>query len=289
MLEHAPIAALVAASVCASTVAVQHAVGAGRSAALSARLAPDPFEPGPPAWFREVLESSGLSASPDRAWKSTVRGAAITAALMAWRWPQLVVAGAVLGAAGTRMAQRSRARGEQRRFDTTLVEVIDGLVSRLATGTSLAVAVSEAAAHPSAVGRDLDEVMRRHRHGQALQTAIDGWAVARATAGVRLLADALAIAGASGGSQRAALLGVQATLRDRESLGREVRALASQARTSGIVLALTPAAFAGLVAMVDADVAAFFSSPAGWACLLVGALLDAGGAVWMHRLTEAHQ
>lgn len=287
---HVPLLpAVVAVAVAVTAAAVVRAVADTRSTAMLYRLSPAEPETGPPDWFLAALEASGLAIRPHRAWTAATGAVALGAMASALRWPQLVAAGSILSLSAVKASRRVARGRELRSYDSDLAAVIDGLASRLATGTSLAVAFAEAAHHPSAVGRDIELVVLRHRHGQALQGAIDGWAGWRPTPGVRLLADALAIAGASGGSQRAALVGVQATLRDRESLAREVRALASQARTSGVVLALTPAAFAGVVALVDADVAAFFSSPAGWACLLGGALLNAGGALWMNRLTEAHR
>ncbi len=282
-----PLVVVVIASV-VTAVAVHRAVVAGRAAAVLVRLEPDHDRPGPPAWFGQVLEEAGLELEAERAWTAAIACAAVAALLIAWRWPQIVLAAAAIAMVVVTARRRSRERQAHRTYDATLVTVIDRLVARLTTGTSLAVALEDGSSHRSPVGLDIAEVVRRHVHGQPLQGAIDRWATTRDTDGVRLLADALAIAGRSGGSQRAALLGVQATLRSRESLAREVRALASQARTSGIVLAVTPAAFAAVVAMVDPGVAAFFSTPAGWGCLLVGVLLDGVGALWMNRLTEAH-
>ncbi|NLD76739.1 MAG: hypothetical protein GX643_08730 [Acidimicrobiales bacterium] len=285
MLPHAVLALVSAA---ATGAAVLRVVDCQRSSSAFDRLRPTPAHDGPPDWFRNIIAASGLVLGPERAWTVTVRSAVGVGALLAWRWPQVVLAGGVAAWVAMRVNRRAKVRREQRTYDATLVSVIDGLVSRLATGTSLVVALHEGASHPSPVGRDLAEVTRRHQHGEAMQSAIDRWAATRATVGVRLLADALAIAGRSGGSQRSALVGVQSTLRGRQALSREVRALASQARTSGVVLAITPAAFAGVVAVVDQRVAAFFSTPAGWACLAGGVALDALGALWMHHLTEAH-
>lgn len=277
-----------AAAVIATGAALQSAVAGHRRSLAEARLRPPRSTLDPPAWFIRTLSASGLDARPEQAWSVSVRCAIGVGGLLAWRWPQVVVAGTAVALVMVRVRRRAQVRREHRSYDATLVEVIDGLVARLATGTSLVVALQEGAAHPSPVGHDLTEVVRRHRHGEGMQSSLDRWASARATAGVRLLTDALAIAGRSGGSQRNALIGVQSTLRDRGALAREVKALASQSRTSGVVLATTPAAFAGVVALVDRRVAAFFSTPAGWACLLAGALLDVFGALWMHRLTEAH-
>lgn len=117
---------------------------------------------------------------------------------------------------------------------------------------------------------------------------MDRWAVERPGTGVGLVADALALAGHSGGSQADALLGVAGTLRERQALGREVRALGSQARASAAVLVVTPIGFAAVVALVDPRIRhVLLATPLGWACLATGLLLDAMGAAWMRRLLAA--
>jgi tight adherence protein B len=77
-----------------------------------------------------------------------------------------------------------------------------------------------------------------------------------------------------------------ATLRERQELRGEVRALATQARASAAVLALAPLAFAGLVATIEPAATTFLvASPVGWACLGGGLVLELVGAVWMSRIT----
>ena len=102
-----------------------------------------------------------------------------------------------------------------------------------------------------------------------------------------LLADALAISAATGGSQLRAVDAVIDAERERAALRREVRALASQAQTSAVVLVVLPVGFAVAVAAVDPRVRAFYlGSALGVGCLVVGCLLDAAGAWLMYRLVR---
>jgi tight adherence protein B len=81
--------------------------------------------------------------------------------------------------------------------------------------------------------------------------------------------------------------GVAATLRERLGLSAERRALASQARTSAVVLSAAPVVFAVLLGMGDGAAGRFLlHSPAGWVCIAGGLGLDAVGAWWMARLTR---
>lgn len=260
---------------------------AHRTALVVARLAPPGPAGAPPAWFTRLLGQAGLHLAPERAWTLARLIGSVAAAVAALRWPQVAVGVVVAGTVAWHSGRRAGAHRARRAYDTDLARVLDEVIAHLTADASLPAALAGAAAHPSAVGRDLAGVLLRHHHGQGFQAALDQWAIHRATPGVRLVVDSLAIAGATGGSQHRALLGAQATLREREAMRREIRALSSQARTSGVVLAVLPAAFAALVALVDPRVAAFLASPAGWACVAGGLVLNALGAVWMARLSEA--
>lgn len=276
------------------TILVLLAVGAGagslhaiRSAKVSTRLLPVSESAPPPGWFLRVLELSALHLDAAMAWTYARRAGVVALVAIGWLWPVLLLAGAIVGFGVHCGVRSSRTRTERRHYDTLLCNQLDAVVSKLAGGSSLPGALAASADTATAVGRDLDLVLQRQRHGQSIQLSLDRWAASRATPGVVLVAAALAIAGESGGSQRNALVSVQSTLRERESLGREIRALGSQARTSALVLAVTPIGFAAFVALVDERIAEFFSTPAGWACVTVGLALDAVGALWMQRLAES--
>lgn len=120
-----------------------------------------------------------------------------------------------------------------------------------------------------------------------LVTALERWAVARPLPGVRLAAAALALAVEVGGGGARALDGVALTLRQRQAAAGEVRALATQARLSAVVLTLAPLAFAAVASVSDPRAAAILlRSPVGQGCLALGLSLDALGAAWMARVTR---
>lgn len=130
-------------------------------------------------------------------------------------------------------------------------------------------------------------LVRQVGAGAGVQAAVDGWAAEERDPALHLLADALAISGATGGSHVRAVDAVIDAVRDRASLHREVRALASQAQTSAIVLVLLPLAFAVGIAVVDARVRAFFlHAPLGAVLVVAGLALDAIGAWLMLRLVR---
>jgi tight adherence protein B len=133
-----------------------------------------------------------------------------------------------------------------------------------------------------------DRLVRRVRVGAAVQDAVDSWATEEGDPSLRLLADALAISTTTGGSHVRAVDAVIDAVRARASLQREVRALASQAQTSAIVLVILPFAFAVVVAALDARVRRFYvGSTLGPVCLLAGCALDALGGWLMLRMVRS--
>lgn len=238
----------------------------------------------PPPWFAASLRVAELDLDAHRIWPVARFGGVLVATLLAARWPLLllVLGVAALGTAATGPARRRRRAAHA--LEAGLPPAIEALVARLASGSSLVQALQGASAQAGPVGPDLASVVARHRQGQGLQASLDAWARERPGTCVVLLADALALAGASGGSQIGALQGVGATLRERETLAREVRALGSQARASAAVLVATPVAFALVVGALDSRIGhVLFGSPLGWACVSGGLLLNGSGAWWMAR------
>ena len=131
-------------------------------------------------------------------------------------------------------------------------------------------------------------VVERVAAGSAMQPALDAWVEEDRDPSVRLLIDALAISGSTGGSHRRAVDAVIGAVREHAALQREVRALASQARTSAVVLVVLPIGFGVALAAADPRVRSFYvGSAVGPGCVVAGCLLDAAGAWVMLRMVRA--
>lgn len=174
-----------------------------------------------------------------------------------------------------------------RAYERELPAALESVAAQLRAGASLTQAVVAAAPSPS--GRsDLAEHwgrLARLAPVGGIDAAVADWVgAADAVPSVRLAASALALAAATGGSAARAIDGVASTLRSRLAMADEVRALASQARASAVVIALAPVVFGALAGLTDRRILEFFLSPAGGVVLLLGIGLDAVGAWWMHRL-----
>lgn len=280
-------AALVGTSTVLAALAASRAAHAHRAVMARHRVGEKPRPPGVPPWFAALVSALGVEVDAQRVWPIARVAAAVTVLGLVVVAPLLALVALMAGVVG-RVVQPVVARHRRdAAIEADLPTVIDAMVASLASGASLVQAVAAGAALDGPAGSDLAVVVARQRRGVALQASLDQWAGNRLRPGASLLADALALAGASGASQARALEQVGATLRERAALGREVRALGAQARLSAVVLVVVPLGFATVVALVDDRIGRFLlATPLGWACIGGGLALDAVGAAWMHRLVD---
>lgn len=287
---------LVSALVVLLALAVARALRSDRAAAAGRRLR-SPVVPrvAVPPWFTSGLVQLGVEADSAEAWRLARIATVLGAVAVVGRHPAAILAAGpmatvllVVVALGVAVGRRHR---RAVRTEVDAGAVVELLVAPLGSGATLGQAVARAAARAGPadpVGSAFRDLRRAVDDGAAVQDAFDQWARVERDDGLRLVADALAVAGVAGGSRVGALLGVGETLRERDALAREVRALGSQARTSAAVLAATPLAFTAAVALADRRVASFLlGTPPGWGCLLLGVVAEAVGWWWMQRLLGA--
>jgi tight adherence protein B len=227
--------------------------------------------PGTPRGTRVAVAATGLATT----WLAAGPAAAVA-----------LVAGAGLWFVRTRRRRQS-ARRDRRR--TMLPVALDQLAASLRTGASLTMALTEVGdAMAPPLGPELTRLGGEAARGRPVTDVLDGWSAAHDDTGTRLAATALVLATVVGSAPARAVDGVAATVRERLDLAGERRALATQARTSSMVLSLAPIGFAALLLVADTAAARFLlGTPAGWGCLAAGTGLDAAGAWWMARLSRS--
>jgi len=246
---------------------------------------------GAPSWLRPALASAAVDWPAPLVWRCWVSLAlAATVLATVGGGPGLGLATAALALTAPAVTLRAMAGRAGARLERALPDVLEATARSLRTGASLRGALAEASeAAPPDLAHDLTTVVHAATHGLGLTAALEEWARARAGPGVRLATAAIAL-GHETGSPARALDGVAATLRDRQALEREVRALSSQARISGVVIATAPIGFAVIAIGLDGATATFLlRTPAGLICLLAGLLLDGVAAWWMTRITRSAQ
>lgn len=181
---------------------------------------------------------------------------------------------------------RVRLGSDATRVDLALPDALEAMARSLRSGASLRLALAEASASaPPLLGDGLRGVADAAARGRPLYAAVDHWRDSTPGDGVPLAAAALAMGAEIGGAAARSLDGVAGTLRDRNGLRREVRALSSQARASAFVIGSAPVAFLAFVGLTDPGSVGFLvGTSTGLLCLSSGLALDALGAWWMRRI-----
>jgi tight adherence protein B len=173
-------------------------------------------------------------------------------------------------------------------IDRDLAVWLDGASRSARAGASLRQALVDGAAPLD--GRPIGPWLRPFtadlRRGVPLAEALDHLASPGGSRQRHLVWRALRIAADAGGPAAELLDGVAATLHERAALTREIRALATQARASALVLVTAPLVFSLVSAGADARVVDFLVSPIGLMCVVAGLALDGVGGWWMVRLVR---
>ena len=167
--------------------------------------------------------------------------------------------------------------------DDALPQALELTARALRSGASVLTALDTVATEMPETG--WAEVVGRVRGGLDLTEALDGWIGDRSE---RQTAAALLVLGhRSGAAMAASLDRAAASLRQRRALGDEIRALTSQTRVSGMVVAAAPAGFAAVIAVADPGaLGALVATPIGLLSLVAGLVLEGLGISWMGRLSR---
>jgi tight adherence protein B len=217
-----------------------------------------------------------------------------------WRWWPIVGAvvgyvvggaiAAVIGVIVVRVGATALRRRGDARLRTALDEQLADAVRSLAAGMRAGLSVPQAIAFAAREG-DLPlagtfaRVADRVDLGGGLGGALDEWASEVGTDDAGLVVGVLALHRRTGGDLPRVLDQVAATLRERTSAAREVRALTAQARLSGAILGLLPIGFFTFLWITSrGDIEGAFASPIGVASIVVGLTLEGVAFLWIRSL-----
>lgn len=291
---------LVASLVLALAATIRLALDAGRRARLRNRVegrvpglegaagaAPRLLEP--PERVACWMDDAGIEVPAPVAWNAWLIGVFVvtTGALLFVGPGASGLALLISTAAPALMLHARRGQGRQR-LERGLPLALEAMARSLRSGASLRQAVAEAgSATPGRLGRELAVVARQVEEGATLVAALEALSARHPAPGVRLAVAALCLSVETGGGQARAVDGVAATVRDRLAVAAEVRALASQARISAVVIGLAPLAFGAFAMATDPRTGRFlFHTPLGLTLLAAGCVLDGLGWLWMQRLAR---
>lgn len=129
-------------------------------------------------------------------------------------------------------------------------------------------------ANETRIGRDLGDVLMNT--ADRMQSDDFKWA-----------AQAIGINRETGGNLSEVLLRTAATIRERNQIRRQVKALSAEGRMSASILLGLPVVVFGVVFILQPNyLAPFFETPMGWGALAAAAVLMTIGTVWMNAIVK---
>lgn len=191
----------------------------------------------------------------------------------------LVVVG--VAAAASLLLRRSRLASRARRRRAAVVDVCEALAGELRAGQPLVSTLG----HGADVWPELVPVVGAARLGADVPAALRRLARTEGAEGLAEVAAAWQVAERSGTGLAVALDRVARTARERQSTRHLVQGELASAQATARLVALLPLASLGMSAGVGGDPWHFLlATPAGIACLGLGALCAFAGLLWIDRI-----
>jgi tight adherence protein B len=199
-----------------------------------------------------------------------------------------VLLGLLLAAAaplGAKLLLRFRAGRRQAAFADQLDDSLQLMAGSLRAGHSLLRAVdsvSQEAAEPTSV--EFARIVNETRVGRDLNDALDEVAARMGSDDFVWVAQAIAIHREVGGNLAEVLDAVSHTIRERNAIRRQVKALSAEGKLSAIVLMALPFGVTGFISLTNpAYIGRFTESLVGFTLLGVAGVMLLVGGLWLKK------
>jgi len=195
---------------------------------------------------------------------------------------------AVLTPLGARLLLPVRAGRRQAAFADQLDDSLQLMASSLRAGHSLLRAVDSVAQEAAApTSEEFTRIVVETRVGRDLDDALDELAARMGSDDFTWVAQAIAVHREVGGNLAEVLDAVGHTIRERNAIRRQVKALSAEGKLSAIVLMALPFGIGGFIAATNPGyLAGFTESVAGYGMLAVAALLLVVGGLWLKKMVS---
>ena len=197
----------------------------------------------------------------------------------------------ILGALGVILPRLAVLRLQQKRR-TAFAEQLDGslqlLAGSLRAGYGLLQSLNTVAAEAAApTAEEFDRIIVETRLGRDLVDSLTAMADRMDSEDSRWVAEAIDIQRSVGGDLAQVLDTVSQTIRERNQIRRQVRALSAEGRVSAYIMIALPFLIAGLMLVRVPDyLAPLVQTVPGKIAVGVGAILMVVGVVWVRRLVR---
>ncbi|HLU79201.1 MAG: pilus assembly protein [Ramlibacter sp.] len=175
-----------------------------------------------------------------------------------------------------------------RRVDAQLPDFLLALAGALRSGAGLQKGLQQVCEHVQRpLGQELSLLLQQQRVGVNFSEALDALQQRLPTESVALVVATIKVAGHTGGSLADTLEQISRTLRTRLQLMGKVRALTSQGRMQAWIMGgLPPLLIAALYRLDPVTMEGLWTTPAGWAVLLLVGALEFLGITLVRRIVN---
>lgn len=192
-----------------------------------------------------------------------------------------------LGIAAFPIWVRLKRGTEQGLFEEQLGEAMPLIASNLRTGASVAQSVAPVAEHMAEPLKSEFSVLERDlRNGRPIEQALDDMALRTDSSNLRLYSIAVSVSQQTGGSLSEITERVGEAIRAKVKAKRSAEAKTSSARFEAKLVGFAPIVMLLLMSLTSEVHREFFMTPAGWACLAVGAVLDILGFLVLKQISN---
>lgn len=132
---------------------------------------------------------------------------------------------------------------------------------------------------------EVQEVLSELRMGVSLDVALENWIQRFPSEDLEIAATALVVQRQTGGNVGEILDTLARTIRERNKLHKQVKALTAQGRASGVVMSLLPVGLFGAFMLISPDrTGLMLTKPLGWGLMLLGGLMIGAGAFFIKKI-----
>jgi tight adherence protein B len=176
----------------------------------------------------------------------------------------------------------------QAAFADQLDDCLQLMASSLRAGHSLLRAVDSVASEASApTSEEFTRIVVETRVGRDLDDALGEVAARMGSDDFTWVAQAIAIHREVGGNLAEVLDTVGGTIRERNAIRRQVKALSAEGKLSAVVLMALPFGIGGFIALTNPSyLAGFTETTAGYLMLAVAGLLLLAGGFWLKKMVS---
>lgn len=193
-----------------------------------------------------------------------------------------------LAAAAPRTVLKTLAERRRRAFAEQLEGTLQIIAGSLRAGYGLTQAVqtvAEESESPTSV--EFNRVVVENRLGRTIEQSLHAMSSRMQNEDLEWVVEAIEIQHEVGGDLAEVLDTVTTTIRDRNQIRRQVKALSAEGRISAIILLALPFVIAGFISMISPDYLAELTGTAvGNLMLVVAALLMLAGGAWIKKIIK---